>query len=178
MKLIISMLFAVIITRFGVANAAPVDFSLMDFPDLSVSKLHRIEAAKRIQNECSRILALVPRLSPTEDEWLEGEMRAKRDLVNLMQRSEFARHGLYVHFSDCVVQSRLAAEMPSDKERSIAWAKLASRLSSALDLEYWAEKVGNADLQEPVKRFAAWEKLETYMIIDEIILPYIMHSKE
>jgi hypothetical protein len=95
-----------------------------------------------------------------------------------MRRSEYARHGLYVHFSDCVAQSRLAAEQSSGKERSIAWARLASRFSSELDLVYWAEKVGNADLQESVKRFAAWEKLENYMIIDEIVLPYIMHSKE
>lgn len=183
MQLIKTMLIAAFITGFGVATAAPnedMSFSMMDFPDLPVSKSHRIEAANQIQQECSRILALIPRLSPTEDEWLEGEMKAKRDLENLMRRPEYARHALYVHFYDCVVQSRLAAKLLTDRERSVAWARLASRftLTTPSDLEYLADRVGNPELQGSVKRFAAWEFLTTYRIIDEIVIPYLIHSKE
>lgn len=122
--------------------------------------------------------ALVPRLSPAEDEWLQGELDAKRDLDNLMRRPEYARRALYVHFSDCVVHSGRAAESLTERDRAIAWAQLASRLSVSSDLNYLAGRAGSPELGEPVKGFAAWVLLNTYQIIDGPVLQYLLRSKE
>lgn len=177
-----AMLIGALTTAFSVAAGAPSEntpFSLQGFPDLPVSKSRAIAEAKRIQNECTRILALIPRLSPAEDAWLKGELAANHDLENLTRRLEYARHALYVHFYDCVVHSGLAAESLTERERAIAWAQLASRFSAthADDLAYWGERAGSEELRELVKRFAAWEYLNTYQIIDGIVLPYLIRSK-
>ncbi len=180
MRILRLMLVATFTLSFHITISAADEntpFSVQQFPDLPISKTSTIAEAKRIQKECERILALVPRLSPTEEVWLKGELDAHRDMENLSRRPEYARNALYVHFYDCVTQSRLAAESLTEKDRTIAWTMLVSRFSASIDLKYWSEHVGSAELIEPVKRFAAWERLNTYKIVDEVVLPYLLHSK-
>lgn len=180
MRILKAVLTVALTATISVAAGAPPENAFSwGFHDLPVSKTNAIAEAKRIQDECSRILALIPRLSPAENEWLTEEKAANRDLENLMRRPEYARHALYVHFYDCVVHSRLAAESLTERERAIAWAQLASRFTSTPtgDLDYWGKRAGSEELGELVKRFAFWEQVSTYSIIDGIVLPYLVRSK-
>jgi hypothetical protein len=177
-----AILYIALTTAFSIAAGAPNEdtpLSLDGFSDVPILKSRAIAQAKRINMECSRILALIPRLSPAEDTWLKGELAAKRDLVNLRSGPEYARHALYVHFYDCVVHSRLAAESMTEREQAIAWAQLASRFSATYsdDINYWGERASSQELRELVKRFADWEHVNTYQIIDGIVLPYLVRSK-
>jgi hypothetical protein len=159
-------------SQMGAARAEQA-FSLPPFPDSPLTTAQEITEAKIIHQECTRILALIPRLSPAENTWLEGEIQAQRDLENLMRRPEYMRHALLIFFADCDNQTEMVIEAPSQRKRAAAWAKLASRFSSAVDLNYWGEHVGIPELQESVTRFAAWSRLYTYQIIDGTVIPYL-----
>jgi hypothetical protein len=182
MRLFKAICLTALISAVGTAAATAGEDDAILLPNLSnltASKSHRILAAKQIHQECLRILAMVPRLSPEENEWLQGEIRARRDVENLLRRPEYAKHALYVHFYDCVVQSRLAAESLTDRERTIAWARLAARFSLTTpdDVDYWAQRAGSHELLEPVKQFAFWEYINTSEILDQVVIPYLVRSK-
>ena len=153
-------------------------FQVRAFPQSPVSSVAAIPAAVEIQTECDRILNLVPRLSPAENAWLQRELKAKRDLGDLSERPEYARHVLYVHFQDCAKLAHMAAVSKSDHERVAAWARLASHFSVTSDLHYFADRAGVDDLRGSVKRFVAWERAIIFRIIDNIVLPFILHSRE
>ena len=179
MQMLRILIIAVLALRLSIAFGATDENEplwLQDFHDLQ-SRSGAIAGAKSIHVECARILDLIPRLSPSEDAWLKGEKDAKRDLEKVMRSREQALLVLYVHFYDCAIQSNLAAKSKTDRERVFAWLLLASRFSLESDLGFYADRVGIPELIQPVKRFAAWERLNTSRIIDDVALPYVSRSK-
>jgi hypothetical protein len=129
--------------------------------------------AKQIHDECSRILELVPRLSPAEKSWLDGEIQAKRDVINLLSRPETARNTLFIYFSDCTYQTQRVLESKSARDRATSWARLVSRFAAAIDLAHDGKWAAAADLEAPVVKFAAWARLSEFGILDSAVIPYL-----
>ena len=143
------------------------------FPDPPLTLNQEVTEARNIHYECTRILALIPRLSPAEDVWLQGEIQAQRDIPNLMLRPEYNRHTLFIYFTDCAIQTEVVMESKNIRQRAAAWARMVSRFSSGYGLKYWADHAGVPALQESVKRFSAWTDLSTYKILDGVVIPYL-----
>ena len=164
----------------GAEEAEPSFYSYFasNFPRevLSTSQ-GAINAATSIEKQCARILALVPRLSPAEDEWLQREIDAGRDLPNLMRRREWLLRVLYVHFSDCSTFSGIAARSSTEKERVIAWTALVSIFYRNMALYDYPALAGVNVLVKPVANFDLWKFLLSHKLIDNILIPYLIRTK-
>jgi len=146
-----------------------------DWPELTdtANSTGARAAAEWVEARCSNILGLVPRLSPAEDTWLQGELDAKRDLSNLMLRPEYAKRVLFVHFYTCKNLAHQAAVEKTEKARVMAWVGLTSRFVLGSELEFHLKRIKSRDLSEAAEPFIKWEHLNSSDILDNIVLPYL-----
>lgn len=130
-----------------------------------------VAAAQFFERECSRLLDLVPRLSPTKDKWLDSEIAAGRDPEDIMEKPEFAKRALYAHFTNCVNFSRAASLGSTEKERIIGWANLVSSFMW-INGRYYMRRAGAPALEQNTQ-LIAMETIFREKILDNIVLPYL-----
>ena len=176
--LVAIVIFAVSMT----CNAVEAELSFhsyfaSNFPrDVLSTSQGAIEAATSIEKECTRILALVPRLSPAEDDWLNRELDAGRDFPKLFGRREWLLRVLYVHFADCSKFSGIAARASTEKERVIAWTALVSIFYRNMALYDYPALAGVNVLVKPVAGFDLLKTVSGHQLIENILIPYLLRT--
>jgi hypothetical protein len=130
-------------------------------------------SAAAIERACQRLLNAVPRLSPAESQWLDGELKASRDIPKLIAGREWALRELFNHFTDCAKGAGIAARASSEKARLIGWAKVAVAFSDG-DTMAQMNQSGVATLQAN-SDFGATESMALRGII-RLLADYIAQS--
>jgi len=131
----------------------------------------RTATARFLLTECSRYLQVLPRLSPREDAWLDGEISAGRDPEAIMRSPEFARRALLNHFSRCTEGARTVLNANDPDVEIFGWATLISAFDD-LEVEGLMKRAGSPSLEREAGRAAAF-RLFAEPILDNIVLPHL-----
>ena len=136
-----------------------------------VSKSQRLTVARFLRVECARYLETLPRLSPRENAWLDGEVAARRDPEAVMRSPEFAKRALLNHFSWCTEGANQIANATDPDAEILGWATLLSSLDD-LDIETFMRRSGSPQFASDAGKADAL-RLFAEPILDNIIIPHL-----
>ena len=153
------------------ASANDVADALAAISTTPVAVVQRLAAARFLKAECAKYLQVLPRLSPKENQWLDGEVAAGRDPETIMRSSEFARRALLNHFARCVDGATAVLNADRSDVEILGWATLISAFDD-YDVEIQMQRSGSPQLEKDAGRAAALH-LFAEPILDNIVLPHL-----
>jgi hypothetical protein len=156
------------------AQAGPASMDALAAGRGPIAAPAEMQLADDLNGECASILAQVPKLSPVERAWLQGELAAATDAGAVRARPEYARNELFAFFEACEIETAQIFPQAGVRERTAAWARLVSRLvGEGGQLDDWAGRSGLESIRAPVHRFSGWANRIPRDILERVIVPYL-----
>jgi hypothetical protein len=170
---LVQLALLVLPVMFAAPSALATEFAdaLAVISQSAVSKPQRLLVARFIGAECARYLQALPRLSPKENAWLDGEVAAGRDPQAVMRSAEFAKRALLNHFSWCTEGTNLVLNATGPDTEILGWATLISALDD-LDTETYMRRSGSPQLAREAAKADAL-RLFAEPILDNVVIPHL-----
>jgi len=112
----------------------------------------RATYAKTLLNYCNEMLRIVPRNSPRETEWIQGEIKSgnRERIFRAMQSVEYSRDFLVDTFTACVAHSDKLATQPGlqPAAEAVLWARLAITFDYSDQIHEYASRLGLVKLDD------------------------------
>ena len=143
-----------------------------------LGKKDRLAAATALLAYCNRFSRQIPRLSPRESDWLEGEMNARVDTA--IKSPEFARKSASEYADQCAFAVGGVRSARTPRDEALHWG-IAARVMAERDFyihmlnlrRVAAIKISQKDLDD-----LEGSPSITTAIINGVILPYIVLGAE
>jgi hypothetical protein len=135
----------------------------------------RRSMAKAMLTYCNDVSQRLPRNTPKESEWVQGELNAPPDqnrLLRVTESVEFARYTLVEAFKDCVEYTRKLASgsATSPVAEAALWARLARAFNDDAGIQRAAVKAGVVSESDVTVAFLGGLRLT---ILESAVLPLL-----
>jgi hypothetical protein len=116
------------------AGNFPAATALFSFITRSnIQNVDRRELAQFVSNYCTEVLQAIPRNTPREDDWVDGELRSGNwdRQVRAVQSVENTRKSLVSVFTQCTSESTKLIRPSQPTVEAVLWTRLAMTFSNS-----------------------------------------------
>jgi hypothetical protein len=131
------------------SSNTPAATALFDHIRSKIEDIDRRNLARLVSNYCTEVLQALPRNSPREDDWVDGELSSGNwdRMVRAMQWVENTRKSLVSVFTDCISESTKLIRPSQPTAEAVLWTRVATTFSNSSIVEK-AERLGLVKFDE------------------------------